>query len=310
MQPRLPGDDLLHLVAHLVVQHGQGFPAALSVACRGQSGLRPSGSSFEMALKRSIALLNRRFISSRTSLSFFVRYPSRSCAFRMTFAIAPPFCPTLHGPRGVVNMALPVVRSQPMVRRRFVYRGTIQGVGFRPSVYRAASRLGLAGFVRNLRSEVLVEVQGDEASVEAFPLALADALPAAARVESVQASASPCRRFGGGRFPHPRKRLLAIQLPPVPPDLAVCPDCRRELLDPADRRYLYPFITCTQCGPRYSILAPNPVRQGRRRPCSPSRQCPACRREYEDPLGQEVPLPDQFVPGVRPPVALPRCGRR
>ncbi len=169
-----------------------------------------------------------------------------------------------------------------MVRRRYVYRGTIQGVGFRPAVYRAASRLGLSGFVRNLRSEVLVEVQGAAGRVGEFPAAFAAVLPAAARIESVRETEllpDPTEQPG---FRIVESGSSPYSFPPVPPDLAVCPDCRGELLDPADRRYLYPFITCTQCGPRYSILTRTPFDRDTTS-MEPFTQCPACRREYADP---------------------------
>jgi hydrogenase maturation protein HypF len=169
-----------------------------------------------------------------------------------------------------------------MLRRRYVYRGTIQGVGFRPAVYRAASGLGLSGFVRNLRSEVLVEVQGDAGSVQEFPAAFQAILPAAARIESVREADIPPDPRGPPGFRIAVSGSSPYSFPPVPPDLALCPDCRRELLDPADRRYLYPFITCTQCGPRYSILTRTPFDR-EATSMEPFTQCPDCLREYGDP---------------------------
>ena len=172
-----------------------------------------------------------------------------------------------------------------MVRRRLLYRGTIQGVGFRPAVYRAATRLGLGGFVKNLSSEVLVEVEGSAESLVAFPRALEESLPSAARIEGVEVADIPAGGADGA--PGAVFRILesgpsTFSFPPVPPDLALCPDCRRELLDPSDRRYLYPFITCTQCGPRYSILARTPFDRDNTS-MLPFAQCPDCAREYADP---------------------------
>jgi len=172
-----------------------------------------------------------------------------------------------------------------MVRRRLLYRGTIQGVGFRPAVYRAAARLGLGGFVKNLRSEVLVEVQGSADAVDAFPRALEPSLPAAARIEGVEVTDIPAQSVDEAVFQILESASSPYSFPPVPPDLATCPDCRRELLDPSDRRYLYPFITCTQCGPRYTILARTPfdrVNTSMR----PFAQCPECAREYADPMNR------------------------
>ena len=170
-----------------------------------------------------------------------------------------------------------------MVRRRYLYRGTIQGVGFRPAVYRAAVRLGLAGFVQNLRSEVLVEVQGSRDSVDAFADSLAQVLPPAARIESMVMTEMPADRNGSAGFNIRESGSSPYSFPPVPPDLAICPDCLRELLDPADRRHLYPFITCTQCGPRYSILLATPFDRASTA-MQPFTQCPDCEREYADPL--------------------------
>ena len=168
-----------------------------------------------------------------------------------------------------------------VIRRRFTFRGTVQGVGFRPAVYRLAVSAGLAGWVQNRRSEVIAEVQGDEARVGGFREALRSGLPAASRLESV--SESEAAVVPGERdFRIAESSPDAYSFPPIPPDLPTCPDCARELLDPANRRYLYPFITCTQCGPRYSIVERTPFdRQNTSMQAFP--QCPACLAEYRDP---------------------------
>jgi len=153
-------------------------------------------------------------------------------------------------------------------------------VGFRPTVYRCAASLGLTGFVRNQRSEVLAEVQGCSGAVERFPEALADMLPAAASIESFSAEAMEI--LDEREFRIVESAATSYSFPPIPPDLALCEDCRRELLDPADRRYLYPFITCTQCGPRYSIVEDTPFDRDTTSMVD-FPQCGQCMEEYTDP---------------------------
>jgi hydrogenase maturation protein HypF len=162
-------------------------------------------------------------------------------------------------------------------------RGTVQGVGFRPFVQRVATRLGLRGWVRNDAEGVLIRAVGPASVVTALERALTREAPGAARVERVEVSpttapddgeASPFEIVASG--PGGMGASAAIT-----PDLALCPQCRRELLDPRDRRHLYPFINCTQCGPRYSIIERLPYD----RPATTMRafrMCPQCAAEYAD----------------------------
>ncbi|HUV07837.1 MAG TPA: carbamoyltransferase HypF, partial [Spirochaetia bacterium] len=170
--------------------------------------------------------------------------------------------------------------SPALLRRRYVIFGVIQGVGFRPTVFRCATLLGLTGFVQNRRSEVAVEVQGSPKKVKQFWGLLRQKLPVAARIESYRSiTVDP---IGEDGFHIIDSAPSEYVLPPIPPDLALCPDCRRELLDPGNRRHLYPFITCTQCGPRYSIVEDTPFdRENTSMRDFP--QCPSCLREYRDP---------------------------
>ncbi len=171
-----------------------------------------------------------------------------------------------------------------MEKRRFVFRGTVQGVGFRPAVYRTAVSLGLGGFVQNRRSEVVVEAEGTGEALDGFVPELLRTLPNAAHILGVETLALPPRDDGLGHsgFFIARSIPSEYSFPPIPPDLAVCPDCARELFDPADRRYLYPFITCTQCGPRYSILEKTPFDRANTS-MADFRQCPSCAAEYGNP---------------------------
>ena len=146
-------------------------------------------------------------------------------------------------------------------RRRYRARGIVQGVGFRPFVYRLAHAHGLAGFVLNDGAGVVIEAEGPVAELDAFAAELVTAAPGLARVESLAAVPVAPRH----------ERSFAIQASTdgggaaavIPPDVATCDDCLRELFDPADRRYRYPFLNCTQCGPRFTIVRSVPYDRAR-----------------------------------------------
>ena len=170
--------------------------------------------------------------------------------------------------------------ADELVRYRVHVRGTVQGVGFRPFIYRLARDLGLAGWVRNDSSGVVIEVEGPREDVECFVERLPREAPPVADIAEVRHEAIP---LGGGTgFAIVKSQRLPDALAEIPPDLGLCDDCRRELLDPADRRHLYPFINCTNCGPRFTIAESLPYD----RPFTSMkvfRMCPACQAEYEDP---------------------------
>ena len=164
-------------------------------------------------------------------------------------------------------------------RRRFAVRGVVQGIGFRPFVYALARQLGLSGAVSNTADGVLIEVEGTAGAVAEFGARLPAEAPALAVLTEISQSAVPVR--GGTEF-----TIAASSGGPghtfVSPDLASCPDCLAELADPADRRYRYPFITCTNCGPRFTIITGLPYD----RPATTMAGFPLCERcaaEYADP---------------------------
>jgi hydrogenase maturation protein HypF len=157
--------------------------------------------------------------------------------------------------------------------------GVVQGVGFRPFVHRLAVRHGLGGWVRNAAGQVEIEVEGPERELEAFVQGLRLEAPPLARVEEVESV--PCAPGGRGEFTIRASRSRAGRRQ-VPPDTAICPACEAELFDPAGRRYRYPFITCTDCGPRFSVIEALPYDR-ERTSMRAFRQCADCRREYEDP---------------------------
>ena len=165
-------------------------------------------------------------------------------------------------------------------RLRVTVRGAVQGVGFRPFVYRLARDLGLDGFVMNSPLGVVVEVEGEAAQLEQCLLRLDRDRPPRAVIQSLESSWLDT-------VPHAAFEIRdsAEQGPPtalVLPDVATCDDCRHEIFDPANRRYRYPFTNCTNCGPRFSIINSLPYDRARTS-MRAFTMCPACQREYDDP---------------------------
>jgi hydrogenase maturation protein HypF len=188
-----------------------------------------------------------------------------------------------------------------IVRRRIVARGLVQGVGFRPAVALAARERGLSGKVWNERNAALVEVQGPERAVLDFARDLPSLLPAAASLDALDGeelapaagemgfSIAASSGEGPSRFS-------------VPPDLALCPDCLREFLDPSNRRHLYPFISCAACGPRYTYMSGMPYdRAATAMAAFPL--CAKCRAEYEDPSDRRCHIEGISCPDCGPRVA-------
>ena len=162
--------------------------------------------------------------------------------------------------------------------RTLAVSGVVQGVGFRPFVHRLALRHGLAGWVRNTAGEVQIHVEGDTAALDVFELALVAEAPTLSRVERVAARVIPPEGFD--RFAVRASADADAARPAIPPDVALCAACARELRDPANRRFGYPFITCTDCGPRYTVVEALPYDRARTamRAFVP---CAACAAEYE-----------------------------
>ncbi|RFC45128.1 MAG: hydrogenase maturation protein HypF, partial [Verrucomicrobia bacterium] len=183
-------------------------------------------------------------------------------------------------------------------------RGTVQGVGYRPFVHRTATHLGLAGWVRNDAEGVLIRVAGDARHVAALKEALVHAAPDAAIVTALdEGEPGPADAPVGARFAIAPSGPGGEITTAIPPDLALCDDCRRELLDPANRRHRYPFINCTQCGPRYSLIERLPYD----RPHTTMRafrQCPDCQREYDDPASRRFHAEPNACPVCGPHLSL------
>ena len=173
------------------------------------------------------------------------------------------------------------LESKPVKRRRYTFQGIIQGVGFRPTVYRVAVSLSLAGFVQNRRSEVVAEVEGPEDMLDRFLTKLDELLPEAAEIR--QTAEELLETVGDPEFRIIGSVSSDYNVPPIPPDLSICRECREELFKPSNRRYLYPFITCTQCGPRYSIVEDTPFDRDTTSMID-FPQCTDCLGEYTDPM--------------------------
>ncbi|HSH13596.1 MAG TPA: acylphosphatase, partial [Desulfurivibrionaceae bacterium] len=146
----------------------------------------------------------------------------------------------------------PKARSASAARRRIEIGGVVQGVGFRPFVYNLARRYGLTGFVSNTSRGVEIEVEGEAARLDAFFSDLPRQAPPQAEIVSLSSVSIPPTGETSFRIELSRSAGRAATL--IAPDLALCADCLKELFDPDDRRYRYPFINCTNCGPRYSIV--------------------------------------------------------
>ncbi|MGW0997824.1 carbamoyltransferase HypF [Streptomyces sp. NPDC002523] len=188
-----------------------------------------------------------------------------------------------------------------LVRRRLTVRGTVQGVGFRPHVHRLAAGLGLAGFVSNTASGVLIEVEGPADGVGRFCALLAERPPPLATVSGIDCEDLPATGATAATEPFTiRATGQSTGRTQLPPDTATCADCLRELAAPADRRHRHPFITCTHCGPRFTIATAMPYdRVATTMAGFP--MCPACAREYGDPADRRFHAQ---------PVACPDCGPR
>ncbi|MCA9983116.1 MAG: carbamoyltransferase HypF, partial [Anaerolineales bacterium] len=187
------------------------------------------------------------------------------------------------------------------LRMRLAVTGVVQGVGFRPFVYGLARAGELTGFVGNNSEGVFIEVEGAAGAISTFQARLVSELPPLAYIEGVQAEVmAPA---GDDTFRIVPSQALPAARTLISPDIALCPDCRRELLDPQDRRYGYPFINCTHCGPRFTLIKDIPYD----RPFTTMAEfpmCPACQAEYNDPLNRRFHAQPNACPDCGPQVWL------
>ncbi|WP_215776351.1 carbamoyltransferase HypF [Paludibacterium sp. B53371] len=188
------------------------------------------------------------------------------------------------------------------LRQRLVVRGVVQGVGFRPFVFRLAHELGLSGWVRNDTEGVTLEAQGSPASLAELAVRLQRDKPPMARIDKIAVNALPLQderdfviRLNHGDSP--------ARMAQIGPDSTVCPACLAELFDPDNRRYRYPFINCTDCGPRYTLVRHLPYeRAGTSMAAFPL--CARCQQEYEDPLHRRFHAEPNACPDCGPNLRL------
>jgi hydrogenase maturation protein HypF len=184
------------------------------------------------------------------------------------------------------------------VRQRFTVTGVVQGVGFRPFVHRIATELGLTGFVGNDSGAVFLEVQGPGPRIDEFRRRLRAEAPPLASISAVHIVDVDADRLCDSGFRIVESQPVAGATSPIPPDIAVCDECIAELFDPSDRRYRHPFVTCTNCGPRFTIIRTLPYD----RPTttmSAFAMCKRCAAEYHDPADRRFHAQ---------PIACPDCG--
>ena len=184
------------------------------------------------------------------------------------------------------------------VRQRFTVTGVVQGVGFRPFVHRIASELGLAGFVGNDSGAVFLEVQGPATRVSEFGRRLYAEAPPLARISGVSVVDIDTNTADAAGFRIAESQPAAAATTAIPPDIALCEDCLAELFNPDDRRYRHPFVTCTNCGPRLTIIKALPYD----RPATTMAafaMCDRCADEYRDPGNRRFHAQ---------PIACPDCG--
>jgi len=174
--------------------------------------------------------------------------------------------------------------SASRIARTFDLTGIVQGVGLRPTVYLLAQEAGLCGWVQNRCGTVRLRLEGAPGAVDAFVRRLPQSLPPHARLDALSELESVPLAPGEGEaeFCILASKSSGRSEVVIPADLAMCPDCRRELFDPRNRRHGYAFTTCTRCGPRYTVVAEMPYDRARTT-LAAFPLCPACRAEYENP---------------------------
>ncbi len=184
-----------------------------------------------------------------------------------------------------------------LIRHRITLKGIVQGVGMRPHISTVATKYQLTGFCGNDHSSVFIEIQGTHNQLAGFESELLTTLPPLAHVISVDKQVVPVVTENEFRIVASRSAVQQVKTL-IPPDATICRDCCNELFDPSNRRYLYPFINCTNCGPRLSIIMSLPYD----RPTTTMKDfpmCPACEQEYRDPTDRRFHAQ---------PISCPNCG--
>jgi len=186
-------------------------------------------------------------------------------------------------------------------RLRIAIRGAVQGVGFRPFIFRLAKEVNLAGWVLNSSQGVFIEVEGERSILDRFILRIQSEKPGPAYIQSFEASFLDCVGYEGFSIKQSRddgeKSVLVL------PDIATCPSCLAEISDPANRRFRYPFTNCTLCGPRYSIIQSLPYDRAQTT-MKHFKMCRACEAEYQNPEDRRFHAQPNACPDCGPQLAL------
>ncbi|MGE5379964.1 MAG: acylphosphatase, partial [Methylocystaceae bacterium] len=184
---------------------------------------------------------------------------------------------------------------------RIKIKGIVQGVGFRPHVYRLASEMQLKGWVNNSSSGVTIEIEGEPNLLQAFVHRLTTEPPPLAVIEDVTITTIPHQGFADFTIRMSTSEETADVI--ISPDIAVCDDCKREVMDPSDRRYQYPFTNCTNCGPRFTIIKDVPYDRIMTT-MADFPMCPQCQEEYENPLHRRFHAQPNACPVCGPKMTL------
>jgi len=166
------------------------------------------------------------------------------------------------------------------LRYRFLIEGTVQGVGFRPRVFKIAKSLNLKGFVLNSGGGVIIEIEGEKK--DKFIETLQNNLPPLAKIENIKKEILPPKNYKSFEIDYSKESFKTTS---ISPDIAVCDDCLKEMFDKNNRRYLYPFINCTNCGPRFTIIENIPYDR-KNTSMAKFEMCPSCQAEYENPMNR------------------------
>jgi hydrogenase maturation protein HypF len=198
------------------------------------------------------------------------------------------------------------MKTSQLSARHIHITGVVQGVGFRPFVYNLAQDLELSGWVLNSSSGVEIEALGPPQALDAFTKRLTSESPPLARIERIAVTEIAVRDVAlpnpdGFAIRHSEAKPGEFQ--PISPDITVCDDCLGELFDPSDRRYRYPFINCTNCGPRFTIIQDIPYDRPKTT-MAPFKMCPDCQREYDDPTDRRFHAQPNACPVCGPSVWL------
>ncbi|HLG30209.1 MAG TPA: acylphosphatase, partial [Candidatus Brocadiales bacterium] len=186
-------------------------------------------------------------------------------------------------------------------RMQISARGLVQGVGFRPFIYNLATKFSLSGFVQNDTDGVLIDVEGNNDSIKEFLACLVKSPPPQAIIEDIHYTTLPPGGYKG--FIIEESAVKDSKVAMVSADLTACPDCLKELFDPKDRRYRYPFINCTNCGPRFTIVKDIPYDR-MKTTMSGFTMCPDCNKEYHDPTNRRFHAQPNACPVCGPELTL------